>query len=69
MKRMSDDDKVKDKLVKMIEAAGEKEWDKVGLLANAYTKLRAVELKQDEGSWGEDLVAPASSRDVAQVRS
>lgn len=67
----SDDDKVKDKLVKMIENAGDKDWDKLVALANAYTKLRAVELKQDEGDWGTglDAVSPADTNNAAQVRS
>lgn len=56
--RLSDDDKVKAKLVRMIEAAKDNAVADVALLATAYTKLRAMELKLEEGAWGEDLVAP-----------
>lgn len=68
-KHKSDDEKVKAKLVEMIGSATDKEWDKVTNLANAYTKLRSVELKQDEGDWGESLTTPAESTNAAQVRS
>ena len=58
MKFQSDDDKVKAKLVKMIEAARDSAVADVALLATAYTRLRAMELKVEEGKWGEDLAAP-----------
>jgi hypothetical protein len=68
-KLMSDDDKVKAKLVAMIERAGDKDYNTVALLAREYFRFRAAELKADEGDWGDDLVTPTDSLNVAQVRS
>lgn len=60
MKRvaMSDDERVKAKLVQMIDKAKDTAYADVALLAAAYTKLRVMELKLEEGTWGEDLTAP-----------
>lgn len=72
MKRMlkTDDDRVKEDLVACITAAKDKkDFASVSSLAAAYTKLRAVELKQDEGNYGDELLMPAQSLDGAQVRS
>lgn len=44
---------LKNKIVAMIGKT--KDVSTVTALTNAYAKLRAVELKMDEGSWGEDL--------------
>ena len=63
----SDEDKVKAKLVKMLEKATK--VDEVVALSNAFTKLRAVELKQEDGAWGEGLEQPTDSHNAAQVRS
>lgn len=66
----TDDDRVKENLVQLISRAMDKsDFYHAALLANAYTKLRAVELKQDEGNYGDDLLMPAQSNDAAQVRS
>lgn len=51
----TDDEKVKAKLVQAIEATPDKEWQRLASLGDTYRKLRAVELKQDEGDWGEGL--------------
>lgn len=55
LRLQTDDDKVKNKLVEMIIAAEDSAVSDVALLATAYTRLRAMELKQEEGSWGQDL--------------
>ena len=44
---------VKNKLANLIETS--KDVDAVVALANAFTKLRAVEMKADEGDWGQEL--------------
>lgn len=44
---------LKNKIVAMIGKT--KDVSTVTALTNAYAKLRAVELKMDEGSWGEEL--------------
>ena len=59
-KRLSDDAiavMVKNKLADMIQ--GSSVAEEVVALANAFTKLRAVELKQEEGDWGEELPSEA----------
>lgn len=59
--RKSDDDiavMLKNKLVEMIDGA--KDVASIVALTNAFAKLRGVELKADEGSWGEDLPNEAS---------
>lgn len=63
------DEKVKDKLVKAIEATVDKDWERLARLSQEFTRLRGMETKADAGDWGEDLVAPAQSKDAAQVRS
>ena len=71
--RKSDDDRVKAKLLDgILSLASEKKWDMVAQLSKAYTELRKMETRQDEGKWGEELeelVRPANSNDAAQVRS
>jgi hypothetical protein len=49
----TDEDKVKEKLVRLIEKATK--VDEVVALANAFTKLRAVELKQDQDAFATEL--------------
>lgn len=68
MKLRSDDDKVKEKLVKMIVAAKDTAVADVALLATAYTRLRAMELKQEEGAWGQDLGFEPETTRVPEIR-
>lgn len=49
----TDEEKVKAKLVNLIQNSSK--VDEVVALANAFAKLRAVELKEEDGKWGEDL--------------
>jgi hypothetical protein len=58
--------RLKERLVAMLE--NEKNPSVVVALVTAYAKLRAVELKQEEGDWGDDLpteeVRPVDVRTV-----
>lgn len=71
--KKTDDDRVKAELVSgILTLAREKKWDLVVQLSKAYTDLRKMETRQDEGSWGselEELVRPADSKNVTEVRS
>lgn len=60
--KLSQDEKVKGDVVQLIAMAKDKkDFYHAALLVNAYTKLRHVELKLDEGQWGSELdpVMPA----------
>lgn len=61
----TDEEKVKNKLVQLIEKS-EKPAEVVAL-ATAFAKLRAVELKQEEGVWGQEL--PTESNNASEARS
>lgn len=60
--KKSQDEQVKADLVQLIaDARAKKDFYHAALLVNAYSKLRHVELKLDEGQWGSELdpVMPA----------
>lgn len=71
--KKSDDDKVKAELVRGIcSLAKDSKWDMVAQLSKAYTDLRKMETRQDEGQWGselEELVKPADSTHASEARA
>ena len=60
----SDEEEVKAKLVKLIKDSHK--VDEVVALANAFSKLRAVEMKQEEDDCGEGLAQPEKPHELAR---
>jgi hypothetical protein len=63
--QQTDESRIKDRL--MVEIGKTKDLPTLIGLVGAWAKIRAMELKQEDGDWGEGLAIPEPSRTLPPI--